>query len=119
MYLILEPPDTPIIVDLMNVANDVKIEWNTNFNGGFQQCFFIEYRDQDSSLWIEVQTFNTTTNARASWTVHNLKFGRSYVIRMFAKNKIGESNRTNEISVTIDGKFLTVYNMYKYTFNVK
>ncbi|CAC5399805.1 unnamed protein product [Mytilus coruscus] len=96
------PPDTPLNVALMPVANDVNMEWNPNFNGGFQQYFFIQYRDQDSTIWIEVQAFNTTTNAGASWTVHNLKFGRSYIFRMFARNRIGESNKTSEMFVTIN-----------------
>ncbi|VDI46446.1 Hypothetical predicted protein [Mytilus galloprovincialis] len=96
------PPDTPVDVSLKPVVNDVKIEWTPNFNGGFQQCFFIEYRDEDSTVWIEVQAFNTTTNSGASWTVHNLNYGRSYNFRIFARNRIGDSNKTDEMFVTIN-----------------
>ncbi|CAC5403800.1 NCAM [Mytilus coruscus] len=64
--------------------------------------FFIEYRDQDSAIWIEVQAFNNTINAGTSWTVHNLKFGQSYIFRLFARNRIGESNKTSEMFVTIN-----------------
>lgn len=96
----------PLNVTLMPVANDVEIEWNPNFNGGFQQYFYIEYRDKDSTNWKQKLAFNTTTNTGNSFTVHNLKYSRLYIFRMFARNRIGESNKTNEMFVTINRKYL-------------
>lgn len=96
----------PLNVTLMPVANDVEIEWNSNFNGGFQQYFYIEYRDQDSTIWKQKLAFNTTTNAGNSFTVHNLRYSRLYFFRMFARNRIGESNKTHEMFVIITRKYL-------------
>ncbi|CAC5381085.1 unnamed protein product [Mytilus coruscus] len=94
-------PEPPLNVTVVPVENGARIEWTTNFNGGFKQSFFIEYREQEDKRWQKVQTLTSTMNDRMFWTIGNLHEDRSYSFRMFSRNKIGDSNRTDEIDVKI------------------
>lgn len=84
------------------MGNGVRVEWVRNFNGGYEQCFFIEY--SDGIGWKSVQSFNSTTDDTISWTIPNLQSNNIYMFRMFSRNRIGESNRTEEIAVRIGCK---------------
>ncbi|CAC5399800.1 unnamed protein product [Mytilus coruscus] len=92
-------PDIPLNVTTTLVRNDVRVEWVRNFNGGYRQCFFIEYRHEIG--WKRVQSFNCTTEDIISWTIPNLHSNNIYMFRMFSRNRIGDSNRTEEIAVKI------------------
>ncbi|VDH91858.1 Hypothetical predicted protein [Mytilus galloprovincialis] len=92
-------PDIPLNVTATHINNGVQVEWVRNFNGGNEQFFFIEYCDGID--WKSVQSFNSTTNDIISWTIPNLQSNIIYMFRMFSRNRIGESNRTEEIAVRI------------------
>ncbi|OPL33600.1 hypothetical protein AM593_04948, partial [Mytilus galloprovincialis] len=44
-------PEPPLNVTVVPVANGARVEWTTNFNGGFKQSFFVEYREQGDKKW--------------------------------------------------------------------
>lgn len=111
-------PDTPLNVTVRSVAKYAIIDWTPNFNGGLKQNFVIEYRTQDSSVWNTVKTLNYTQNVRVSWNIQHLQAGFLYGFRMFARNRIGDSNRTDEIFVEIKSmlKFEKPYNIKQLQF---
>ncbi|XP_063412199.1 hemicentin-2-like [Mytilus trossulus] len=94
-------PEPPLNVTVAPVANGARVEWTTNFNGGFKQSFFVEYREQGNKRWEKVKTLPTTLNNRMFWTIGNLHEDRSYSFRMFSRNKIGDSNTTREVDFKI------------------
>ncbi|CAG2250729.1 unnamed protein product [Mytilus edulis] len=94
--VVMFPPDPPVNVTFFPVENGVRLEWMANFNGGFKQSFFIEYREQNDDMWQKVQTLPITLNNRMFWTIGNLQEDRTYSFRMFSRNKIGDSNKTKE-----------------------
>ncbi|VDH95664.1 Hypothetical predicted protein [Mytilus galloprovincialis] len=94
-------PEPPLNVTVAPVANGARVEWTTNFNGGFKQHFFVEYREQGNKGWKKVKTLPTTFNNRMFWTIGNLHEDRSYSFRMFSRNKIGDSNTTEEFDLKI------------------
>lgn len=54
-----------------------------------------------------IQSKNSTNSRKIAWTINNLHPGYLYVFRMFSRNKIGDSNKTEEIVVKIPGNLLT------------
>lgn len=103
-YHIAGTPEPPLNVTVVPVANGARVEWTTNFNGGFKQSFFVEYREQGDKKWEKVKTLPTTLNNRMFWTIGNLHEDRSYSFRMFSRNIIGDSNKTEEFDLKIFSK---------------
>lgn len=100
-------PSLPLNVTIFPISNGAQISWIQNFNGGFNQTFFIDYHLKDDNIWMTIQLQNSTNSRKISWTIGNLHPGCLYVFRMFSRNKIGDSNKTEEIVVKIPGNLLT------------
>lgn len=108
LYYVPGYPEPPLNVTVVPVANGARVEWTKNFNGGFKQSFYVEYREQGNKRWEKVKTLPITVNNRMFWTIGNLHEDGSYSFRMFSRNKIGDSNKTEEFDLKIFSKMLCI-----------
>lgn len=74
----------------------IEISWTPGFNGGYPQQFFVEYRYRQDDDW---KTLNASDETSSTIFVENLEPGTEYVIRMFSRNAINDSDYTSHYSV--------------------
>lgn len=103
-YIFTDPPNKPLNVSIKQFVNSVMVNWHTNFNGGFEQKFYIEYKIEGKGNWRIVESLNTTSSAEVSWQITGLRSSQTYFFRMFARNSLGESSRTDMQIVKTKGK---------------
>ncbi|VDI41440.1 Hypothetical predicted protein [Mytilus galloprovincialis] len=90
-------PFTPKIVRTDAKQTQIYVLWAPRFDGGYPQWFIIEYKEMGDIYWN-----NQTINASNSTFIGGLQPATNYLIQMFARNMIDDSNRTEEISVQTD-----------------
>ena len=90
----------------------VMLFWTPGFNGGYQQTFILLYRINQEHKWQSVsvkdsneETMNYTLTGLLSLTVYNVK--------LFAKNKLGNSSISPILKFTTKGK-LYFFHLFKY-----
>ena len=69
------------------------VEWISEYNGGHEQTFNIQYRIvNESQMWItqEIPQYN-----RQTYILSELQSNTWYELRMFAENKFDKSNATD------------------------
>lgn len=91
-------------VSIKHLVNAVIISWHKNFDGGFEQTFYIEYKIEGKRNWKSVESLNTTSSAEVSWQITGLRSSQTYFFRMFARNSLGESSRTDVQIIKTKGK---------------
>ncbi|XP_052080663.1 uncharacterized protein LOC127718650 [Mytilus californianus] len=92
---VASPPNIPMNVSIKPLVNAVIVNWHKNFDGGFEQTFYIEFKIESKRNWISVKSFNTTPSAEVSWQISGLRSSQTYFFRMFARNSLGESSKTD------------------------
>ncbi|CAG2197049.1 unnamed protein product [Mytilus edulis] len=75
----------------------ILVWWTPGFDGGYRQWFIVEYKDIEDLYWS-----NQTANLSNSAVIGGLQPATKYLIRIFARNMIDDSNRTEEILVQTD-----------------
>ncbi|CAG2198974.1 unnamed protein product [Mytilus edulis] len=98
------PPSIPINFSVTPLVNDVFVNWLKNFDGGLEQTFFIEYQVEGNINWISVKSLNSSASAELSWQISGLLSTQTYFFRMFARNALGESNKTAIRIIQMKGK---------------
>lgn len=83
------------------------VSWMSEFNGGFNQDFFIQYRADDKEIWTTTGPVEDASGKKMHYSLYELESTKQYFVRMFSRNKIGDSNITN---ITVSRTFS------KYTF---
>ncbi|CAC5399799.1 unnamed protein product [Mytilus coruscus] len=94
-------PSIPMNFTLSTKEDNVLVQWICNFNGGLMQTFFIEFRESNSKKWTVVESLNRTTSDTLSWTIERLQTKTTYYFRMFAQNRLGRSNCTEDKSIIV------------------
>ena len=81
-------------------ATTIEIRWVAGFNGGVNQTFVLEYRLSKTTSW---NTFSGLEEDPQYFELSKLSSGNVYDIQMYAKNKDGNSPKTDIISVSTIG----------------
>ncbi|XP_071181974.1 protein turtle homolog B-like [Mytilus edulis] len=93
-------PLSPYNVTLATTATKIFVRWNRNFNGGYQQEFYIELFTKDMVQLSNYGPLADTMQGQQLFTLYSMTPGTSYYVRMFSKNKLGHSNFTEVLEVT-------------------
>ncbi|CAC5422324.1 unnamed protein product [Mytilus coruscus] len=88
------PPCMPKILRTVAQQTQIFVLWIPGFDGGFLQWFIIEYKEIGDLYWK-----NQTTRSSNSIVIGGLQPATKYLIRMFSRNMIDDSNRTEEILI--------------------
>ncbi|CAC5390334.1 unnamed protein product [Mytilus coruscus] len=87
-------PFMPKILQTGAKQTQIFVLWIPGFNGGYPQWFIIEYKEIEDIYWN-----NQTTNSSNSTVIGGLQPETKYLIRMFSRNMIDDSNKTEEIII--------------------
>ncbi|VDI07707.1 Hypothetical predicted protein, partial [Mytilus galloprovincialis] len=87
-------PFMPKILQTSAKQTEIFVLWKPGFDGGYPQWFIVEFKQKEDIYWN-----NHTTNWSNSTVIGGLQPATKYLIRMFARNMIDDSNRTEEILV--------------------
>ncbi|CAC5387657.1 unnamed protein product [Mytilus coruscus] len=87
-------PGIPQILRAVPKQTEIAVLWNPGFHGGYHRWFIIEYRKVGDIYWS-----NQTTNSPNSTVIGGLQPVTIYLIRMFSRNRIHDSKRTEEILI--------------------
>jgi hypothetical protein len=82
-------------------ATTIEIRWVAGFDGGVDQTFALEYRLSKTTSW---NTFYPNLTGLEEdpqyFELSGLSSGSVYDIQMYARNTVGNSTKTNIISVS-------------------
>lgn len=73
------------------------MSWCPNFNGGFEQEFFLEYREKFRFTFTLIGPIKDTKEEKMNYSIDHLSPNTAYLIRIFSRNKIGDSGKTNNV----------------------
>ncbi|XP_076114041.1 uncharacterized protein LOC143082301 [Mytilus galloprovincialis] len=93
-------PLSPYNVTLATTATKIFVKWNRNFDGGYQQEFYIELFIKDMVQLSNYGPLVDTKQGQQLFTLYSMTSGTTYYVRMFSKNKLGHSNYTEVLEVT-------------------
>lgn len=90
------------------------VSWYPGFDGGFDQMFLLELRTDFSLNFTVIVPKNETTTENMDYILDNLSSNTAYFIRIFSRNKIGDSNKTEYVAFMTPRKcypnlFLLIY----------
>ncbi|CAC5418103.1 unnamed protein product [Mytilus coruscus] len=91
------PQFMPKILRTVAKQTQISVFWRPGFNGGYQQWFIIEYKKVGDIYW-KYQT----TSSYNSTVIGGLQPPTEYLFRIFSRNMIDDSNKTEEISIKTD-----------------
>ncbi|CAG2220641.1 unnamed protein product [Mytilus edulis] len=87
-------PCMPKILQTLAKQTQIFVLWKPGFDGGYRQWFTVEYQEIGDTYWN-----NQITNSSNVIVIGGLKPATRYLIRVFARNMIADSNRTKEILI--------------------
>ncbi|XP_052103597.1 uncharacterized protein LOC127737105 [Mytilus californianus] len=90
-------PFMPKILQTAAKQTQIFVLWIPGFNGGFSQWFNVEYKEIGEIYWKSI-----TTRSFNLIVIGGLQPATKYLIRMFSRNMIDDSNRTEEILIQTD-----------------
>ncbi|XP_043557299.1 Down syndrome cell adhesion molecule homolog isoform X2 [Chiloscyllium plagiosum] len=97
-----EPPDPPEIEIREVRARSIALRWSMGFDGNSPITGFdIECKNKSDS-WDAVQRTKDVSPQLNQATIIDLHPSSTYNIRMYAKNRIGKSEASNELTITTD-----------------
>lgn len=99
-----ERPESPTNVSVISYDRHLVVSWSPGFNGGEPQTFFIEYKQEAAEMWTQSGPIIDDMKVRISNFLYNMSPKRRYFVRMFSRNKIGESNKTHVTTVITLGE---------------
>ncbi|CAC5393261.1 TTN [Mytilus coruscus] len=91
----LNQPQTPTNMTVVQYESHMIVSWIPEFNGGFKQDFFIQYRTDDTELWTTTGPVKDNLGNKMKYAIYELVSTKQYFVRMFSRNIIGDSNITN------------------------
>ncbi|VDI11168.1 Hypothetical predicted protein [Mytilus galloprovincialis] len=97
-------PESPQFVSVIPYARYLKVVWDPGFDGGYQQTFFVEYRQESENTWKRSGPVVDNRQVRLSKILNNLNPKTRYQVRVLSKNEIGDSNQTAVTSVMTLGE---------------
>ncbi|XP_043927506.1 Down syndrome cell adhesion molecule isoform X2 [Protopterus annectens] len=97
-----EPPDPPEIEIRGVIARSIALRWTMGFDGNSPITGYdIEYKNKSDS-WASVQRTKDVSPQLNQATIIDLHPSSTYNIRMYAKNGIGKSEASNELTITTE-----------------
>ncbi|XP_066226259.1 cell adhesion molecule DSCAM [Saccopteryx leptura] len=97
-----EPPDPPEIEIKDVKARTITLRWTMGFDGNSPITGYdIECKNKSDS-WDSAQRTKDVSPQLNSATIIDIHPSSTYSIRMYAKNRIGKSEPSNELSITAD-----------------
>ncbi|KAM9301186.1 cell adhesion molecule DSCAM [Morus bassanus] len=97
-----EPPDPPEIEIREVRARSIALRWTMGFDGNSPITGYdIECKNKSDS-WDSVQRTKDVSPQLNQATIIDLHPSSTYNIRMYAKNRIGKSEASNELTITTD-----------------
>ena len=82
-------------------ATAIEIRWVAGFDGGVDQTFVLEYRLSKTTSWNTFYpNFNGLEEDPQYFELSGLSSGSVYDIQMYARNTVGNSAKTDIISVS-------------------
>uniref|UniRef100_A0A670KFQ0 Cell adhesion molecule DSCAM n=1 Tax=Podarcis muralis TaxID=64176 RepID=A0A670KFQ0_PODMU len=97
-----EPPDPPEIEIREVRARSIALRWTMGFDGNSPITGYdIECKNKSDS-WDSVQRTKDVSPQLNQATIIDLHASSTYNIRMYAKNRIGKSEASNELTITTD-----------------
>lgn len=75
------------------------VKWRPGFHGGLRQTFVIQYK-KDNGDWIYTPEITDSQQEEINHTLTQLVPGSIYTAQIFAKNIIGTSSLSNQITFT-------------------
>uniref|UniRef100_A0A671DXN7 DS cell adhesion molecule n=1 Tax=Rhinolophus ferrumequinum TaxID=59479 RepID=A0A671DXN7_RHIFE len=97
-----EPPDPPEIEIKDVKARTITLRWTMGFDGNSPITGYdIECKNKSDS-WDSAQKTKDVSPQLNSATIIDIHPSSTYSIRMYAKNRIGKSEPSNELSITAD-----------------
>lgn len=86
-------------------SKSVQVTWQEGANGGFEQTFVIQYKEENSGNWIEMYVArNKTGEGYHAVEINALSPGSTYKIRLLARNEKGSSNATDDWIFALPGE---------------
>lgn len=92
--IFLGAPFMPKIIRTVAKQKQISVLWKPGFNGGYHQWFIVEYKEIEEIYWN-----NHTTNLSNLAVIGGLQHATKYIIRMFSRNMINDSNKTEDILI--------------------
>ncbi|CAG2196317.1 unnamed protein product [Mytilus edulis] len=89
-------PDMPKFIRTVAQQTQFSVLWKPGFDGGVLQRFIVEYKKIGDIHW------NYQTTRSNFIIIGGLQPATKYLIRMFSRNLIDDSNRTEEILIQTD-----------------
>ncbi|CAG2196322.1 unnamed protein product [Mytilus edulis] len=87
-------PYMPKIIRTVPQQTQFSVLWKPGFDGGYPQRFIVEYKKIVDIYW----NYQTTRSSN-SIVIGGLQPATKYIVRMFSRNMIDDSNRTEEILI--------------------
>ena len=85
-------------------ATTIEIRWVAGFDGGVDQTFVLEYRLSKTTSWNTFyHKFTGLEEDPQYFELSGLSSGSVYDIQMYARNTVGNSTKTDIISVSTTG----------------
>ncbi|VDI11165.1 Hypothetical predicted protein [Mytilus galloprovincialis] len=94
-------PESPQFVSVIPYVQYLEVVWDPGFDGGYQQTFFVEYREESENTWKRSGPVVDNRQVRLSKILNNLNPKTRYQIRVLSENEIGDSNKTDVTTVTL------------------
>ncbi|VDI35763.1 Hypothetical predicted protein [Mytilus galloprovincialis] len=91
------PPEIPKILRTVAQQTQFSVLWKPGFDGGYLQRFIVEYKKIGDIYW----NYQTTRSSNFI-IIGGLQPATKYLIRMFSRNLIDDSKRTEEILIQTD-----------------
>ncbi|XP_006745037.1 Down syndrome cell adhesion molecule [Leptonychotes weddellii] len=112
-----EPPDPPEIEIKDVKARTITLRWTMGFDGNSPITGYdIECKNKSDS-WDSAQRTKDVSPQLNSATIIDIHPSSTYSIRMYAKNRIGKSEPSNELSITADEAAANWKHLYSGTFH--
>ncbi|VDI05334.1 Hypothetical predicted protein, partial [Mytilus galloprovincialis] len=93
-----ERPESPRNVSVIPYDRHLEVSWCPEFNGGDPQTFFIEYQQVTGEKWTRAGPIIDNLQTRMSNLLYKMTQNTQYLVRMFSRNEIGESNQTTVVA---------------------
>lgn len=91
---------------VVQYGNHIIVSLIPGFNGGFNQLFFIQYRNIDRKWWTTTSPIKDNMENKIKYTIYELVSNKQYSVRMFSRNVVRDSETTNVKEATVFDKYI-------------
>lgn len=88
----------------MSDETKIFMKWHPGLNRDCSTNFSIQYRPSTLTNWTDVGPISDHKETDVAFTLSDLRPDTQYEIRMFARNKVGDSVKTNITTIITKSK---------------